>query len=161
MLSVHVVFYLTPKSCDMLIKVKTTQTSQNNLLIPTYILSLLFSSITFFPSSILAILAMIFHLMLVSITLPSPGFTGNIVLTYKISQLDGTLYSVTNGPPLGFNPISRLSLPSPSITTTMTSVSSASGISEWLANIPAGTSQCTSSTKASSNPPASNCYEFI
>ena len=68
----------------------------------------------------------------------------------------GTPYSVTNGPPLGFNPISRLLPPSPSITTAMTSVSSAPGISEWLANIPAGTSQCTSSTGVSSNPPASN-----
>ena len=31
---------------------------------------------------------MIFHLVLVSITLPSPEFTGNIALTYKMSQLD-------------------------------------------------------------------------
>ena len=30
----------------------------------------------------------VFHLMLVSITLPSPEFAGNIVLTYKMSQLD-------------------------------------------------------------------------
>ena len=67
-----------------------------------------------------------------------------------------TPYRVTNGPPLGFNPISRLSLPSPSITTAMTFVSSAPGISEWLANIPASTSQCISSTGASSNPPAIN-----
>ena len=88
MWSVHIMFYLTPISCDMLTKVKTTQTSHNNLLIPTCILSLLLSSTTSFPYSILPILAMIFHLALVSITLPSPGFTGNIVLTYKMSQLD-------------------------------------------------------------------------
>ena len=88
MLSVHIVFYLTLRSCDMLIKVKATQTSHNNLLIPTCILSLLLSSTTSFPYSILAILAMIFHLVLVSITLPSPEFAGNIVLTYKVFQLD-------------------------------------------------------------------------
>ena len=88
MLSMHIVFYLTLRSCDMLIKVKTTQISYNNLLIPTYILSLLLSSTTSFSCSILAILAMIFHLVLVSITLPSLEFVGNIVLTYKMSQLD-------------------------------------------------------------------------
>ena len=67
---------------------KTTQTSHDNLLIPTCILFLLLSSITSFPYLILAILAMIFHLVLVSITLPSPKFSGNIVLTHKMSQLD-------------------------------------------------------------------------
>ena len=60
MLSVLIVFYLTLKSCGMLIKVKTTQTSYNDLLTPTYILSLLLSSTTSFPYSILAILAMYF-----------------------------------------------------------------------------------------------------
>ena len=60
MLSVHIVFYLTLRLCDMLIKVKTTQTSQNNLLIPTCILSLLLNSTTSFPYLILAILAMYF-----------------------------------------------------------------------------------------------------
>ena len=87
MLSVHIVVYLTLISCDMLIKVKTTQTSHSNLLITTYMLSLLLSSTTSFPYSILAILAMIFHLLLVSITLPTPEFAGNITLTYKMSQL--------------------------------------------------------------------------
>ena len=62
--------------------------SQNNLLILTCILSLLLISTTSFPYSILAILAMILHLMLASITLPSPELTGNIVLTYKMAQLD-------------------------------------------------------------------------
>ena len=48
MLSVHIVFYLTLRSRDMLIKVKKTQTSHNSLLIPTCIdiLSLLLSSTT-------------------------------------------------------------------------------------------------------------------
>ena len=88
MLSVHIVFYSTLRSCDMLTKVKTTQTSYNSLLILICILSLLLSLTTSFPYSILAILIMIFHIMLVSITLSSLEFAGNIVLTYKISQID-------------------------------------------------------------------------